>query len=50
MVAISGQCVVVPEALVEELADLRCAFANLIYSYEEELQKSPEAPLHKINL
>ena len=35
--------VVVPEALVEELADLRFAFANLIYSYEEELQKNPEA-------
>ena len=34
---------VVPEELVEELADLRFAFANLIYSYEEELQKSPEA-------
>ena len=34
---------VVPEALVEELADLRCAFANLICCYEEELQKSPEA-------
>ena len=34
---------VVPEALVEELADLRFAFANLIYCYEEELQKSPEA-------
>ena len=44
MLAISGlECVVVPEALVEELADLRFAFANLIYSYEEELQKSPEA-------
>ena len=35
--------VVVPEALVEELADLRFAFANLIYSYEEELQKNPES-------
>ena len=34
---------VVPETLVEELADLRFAFANLIYSYEEELKKSPEA-------
>ena len=38
------ECVpVVPEALVEELADLRFAYANLIYSYEEELQKSPES-------
>ena len=34
---------VVPEALVEKLADLRFAYASLIYSYEEELQKSPEA-------
>ena len=34
---------VVPEALVEKLADLRFALANLIYSYEEDLQKSFEA-------
>ena len=37
------ECVPVPEALVEELADMRFAFAKLIYSYEEELQKSPQA-------
>ena len=35
--------VVVPEALVKKLANLRIAFGNLIYNYEEELQKSPEA-------
>ena len=44
ILAISGlECVVVPEALIEELADLRFAFANLIYSYEEELRQSPDA-------
>ena len=34
---------VVPEALVEELADLRFAFAKLIRCYEKQLHKSPEA-------
>ena len=29
----------VPEALVEELADLRFAFANLMYSYERGASK-----------
>ena len=40
---IPGEQVEVPNALVEELAGLRFAFANLLYSYENELQKSPEA-------
>ena len=44
MLAISVlECVVVPEALVEELADLRFAFAKLIYNYEKQLHCSPEA-------
>ena len=34
---------VVPEALVQELATLRVAFAKLIRSYEKQLRKSPEA-------
>ena len=41
--------VVVPEALVEELAALRFAFANLIYSYKEELTKSSEAQEKFVN-
>ena len=40
---ISGQQVVVPEALVEELAGLRFSFANLLYRYEKQLHHSPEA-------
>ena len=41
LLTISGlECVVVPEPLVEELADLRFAFANLIYSYKENLNRS----------
>ena len=43
MCAISGQQIDVPEALVEELAGLRFAFANLLYRYENELHHSPEA-------
>ena len=42
--AISGlERVIVPEALVEELADLRIAFAKLLRNYEKKLQSSPEA-------
>ena len=33
----------VPNALVEELAGLRFAFAKLIRNYERQLRKSPEA-------
>ena len=44
MLTISGlACVVVPEALVEELAVLRISFANLTCSFEEEVKKSPES-------
>ena len=44
ILAISGlECVVVPEALVEELADLRFAFAKLLRNYEKKLRHSPEA-------
>ena len=34
---------IVPEALVEELADLRIAFAKLLRNYEKKLHSSPEA-------
>ena len=34
---------VVPEVLVEELADLRFAFAKLLHNYEKQLHHSPEA-------
>ena len=37
------ECVVVPEALVEELADLRFAFAKLLRNYEKQLRHSPKA-------
>ena len=44
MLTISGlERVVVPEALVEELADLRFAFAKLLRNYEKKLRHSPEA-------
>ena len=43
MYVISGEQVDVPEALVEELAGLRFAFAYLLYRYENELHNSPEA-------
>ena len=33
----------VPNALVEELAELRFAFANLLYLYEKQLHKNSEA-------
>ena len=39
----SAERVIVPDTLVEELADLRFAFANLLYSYENEIQSSPES-------
>ena len=35
--------VVVPDELVEELADLRVAFAMLLRNYEKELHSSTEA-------
>ena len=35
--------VVVPETLLEELADLRFAFAKLLRNYEKELRNSPES-------
>ena len=44
LLTISGlACVVVPEPLVEELADLRFAFAKLVRNYEKQLRNSPEA-------
>ena len=45
MLYISGEQQVeqVPDALVEELADLRFAFAKLIRNYEKQLHISPEA-------
>ena len=38
-----GEYVVVPDELVEELADLRVAFAMLLRKYEKELHSSLEA-------
>ena len=43
MLYISGEQIEVPDSLVEELADLRMAFAMLLYNYENELKNSPEA-------
>ena len=43
MYIFSGEQVVVPDELVEELADLRVAFAMLQRKYEKELHSSPEA-------
>ena len=34
--------VFIPEALVEKVVDLRISFANLTYSFKEEVKKSPE--------
>ena len=34
---------IVPEVLVEQLADLRFAFAKLHHNYRKKLQSSPEA-------
>ena len=39
----SAEEVVVPDTLLEELADLRIAFARLLSKYEKELRNSPEA-------
>ena len=39
----TGQKVVVPDALVEELADLRAAYATLLMRFERELERSSEA-------
>ena len=33
----------IPDTLVEELTDLRFAYAKLLRSYEKELRRSPEA-------
>ena len=33
----------IPDILIEELADLRIAYAELLSSYQKELRKSPEA-------
>ena len=35
--------ILVPDTLLEELADLRVAYAKLLYSYEKQLRQSPEA-------
>ena len=45
LLAISGEQIVsiVPDALLEELGDLRIGYAKLLYSYEKQLQHSPEA-------
>ena len=37
------QPTIVPEPLLEELADLRVKYARLLRSYKKEVQKSPEA-------
>ena len=37
--------VVVPKEIVDELAGLRIAYADLSIQYEKELQNSPEAQL-----
>ena len=34
---------IVPDALLEELGDLRISYAKLLYSYEKQLLDSPEA-------
>ena len=33
----------IPDTLIEELADLRIAYAKLLRSFKKELQRSPEA-------
>ena len=38
-----GERLIVPDALVKELADLRFEFAKLVRNYENELRKSPQA-------
>ena len=43
MIFFAAELVVVPETLLEELADLRIAFAQLLCEYEKELRNSPEA-------
>ena len=35
--------VLVPDELIEELVDLRMAYAEFLYEYESELQKNDEA-------
>ena len=41
---------VVPDELVEELADLRVAFAKLLRNYEKELLNSPQAQAELVAL
>ena len=44
VLVVSGlEYVVVPEALVKELATLRFSFARLLRDYEKQLRHSPEA-------
>ena len=43
IISYTGAHVVVPDELVEELADLRVAFAKLLRNYEKELLNSSEA-------
>ena len=45
LLAITGEQIVniVPDALLEELGDLRIGYAKLIYNYEKQLHHSPEA-------
>ena len=40
---ITGEQIVVPDQLLEELASLRCAYARFLRRYEKELKNSPEA-------
>ena len=49
-VYIQGARVVVPDELVEELADLRVAFAKLLRDYEKELLNSSEAQAELVAL
>ena len=43
MILFTAEEVVVPDTLLEELADLRVAFAQLLCKYEKELRNSPDA-------
>ena len=42
-IIVRHEVVRVPDTLVEALADLRIAFANLLHSYKKEIQNSPNA-------
>ena len=43
LLAISGEQIFVPDALLEELGDLRIGYAMLLYNYEKQLHNRPEA-------